>query len=171
MAHYVKNWDETKYALFSDDWKHRYLLGRRFQGGDSAPVLWCMLNPSKADASIDDATIRRVRGFSEDWGFKRFEVVNLYSLVETNAQDMLRVDFGQRIGPSNTMIQVQALQSAALVVVAWGANMEGEDAHWRAFIDLVHDYKHKPFCLGRTAAGHPKHPLRLARNTPLEPFE
>lgn len=174
------SWDGARYALFSKDGRHRYLLGRRPGGagglaggeiGEIGGVLWCMLNPSKASHEIDDATIRRVRGFSEDWGFASFEVVNLYSLIDTYPEDMLRQDFDRRIGPANVAVQERALARAELVVCAWGANMEGENAHWHAFVGRAIAADKQPFCLGRTAGGHPKHPLRLAKTTALEPFE
>lgn len=39
-------------AVLSDDGRHRYRLDRRW--GTGAPVVFIMLNPSTADASVDD---------------------------------------------------------------------------------------------------------------------
>ena len=49
--------DLLRTATISDDGVYRYRLGRRWD--DRSPVLFVMLNPSTADADIDDPTIRR----------------------------------------------------------------------------------------------------------------
>ncbi|MCA9851707.1 MAG: DUF1643 domain-containing protein, partial [Dehalococcoidia bacterium] len=49
-------------ASFSRDRRYRYELGRRWGLGPA--VTWVMLNPSTADATVDDPTIRRCIDFS-----------------------------------------------------------------------------------------------------------
>jgi len=95
-----------------------------------------MLNPSVADASADDPTIRRVRGFSESWGFGGFTVVNLFAEIQTNPAMM-----GQTcdpVGPENDDYIAQAAEGAKRIVCAWGAgvlpeHMSGPRRSWRCF--------------------------------------
>ena len=63
-------------AVISDCGKYRYVLER---DKGSNPLVFLMLNPSTADASLDDPTIRRCRRFSEDNGYTGIVVVNLYA--------------------------------------------------------------------------------------------
>lgn len=53
-------------ALFLPDHRYRYVLTRAWT--KKPKVMWIGLNPSIADASIDDPTIRRCSGFARDWG-------------------------------------------------------------------------------------------------------
>ena len=64
-------------ARLSDDGRFRYYLTRRW--GEGPALGWVMLNPSTADATTDDATIRRVLRFTEAAGYHALEVVNLYA--------------------------------------------------------------------------------------------
>ena len=67
-------------ALFSRDRTYRYRLGPRW--GDGAAVCFVLLNPSIADATKDDATVRRCIGFARSLGYGVLEVVNLYAPAE-----------------------------------------------------------------------------------------
>ena len=74
-------------AVISQDERHRYSLTRRW--GDGPRVCcWIMLNPSTADATTDDPTIRRCIGFTHAWGYDALTVVNLYAWRATDPADL-----------------------------------------------------------------------------------
>ena len=56
-------------ALFSRDRRFRYRLGRRW--GDGAAVCFVLLNPSTADETREDPTVRRCIGFARSLAFRR----------------------------------------------------------------------------------------------------
>ena len=150
-------------AELSPDGLYRYSLERRWlHVNDQAPyVLWVMLNPSIADALIDDPTIKRCIGFSYSWGFNRMIVTNLYAWRTTNPL-FLPHAFEDRRGPKYYEDTIGRWgEKASVVVCAWGANRFVGDP-----LPLCLDY-FDPQCLGRTKSGEPKHPLYLAADTPL----
>lgn len=55
---------------------YRYLLWREWNS-DRRTVSFIMLNPSRADAEVNDPTITRCINFAKFWGYGRLEVVNL----------------------------------------------------------------------------------------------
>ena len=78
----------NKAAILSDDGRYRYLLERQW---DERPrMAWCMLNPSTADANIDDQTIKRCIGFAKREGFGGIIVVNLMAFRATSPAMCLR---------------------------------------------------------------------------------
>jgi len=67
-------------AALSACGRYRYELTRQWgDDGVRGRVCWIMLNPSTADAEVDDPTIRKCIGFSKRWGFERMVVVNLFA--------------------------------------------------------------------------------------------
>ena len=130
---------------------YRYLLTRRIAEEDEGRrVLWVMLNPSTADASQDDPTIRRVLGFSRRWGYGWVEVVNLFALRATDPA-VLRTA-RDPVGPLNHAYIAEALHRTSDVVVAWGARPRRFDCAHR-------DAYRGAYCLGVTREGEPRHPL------------
>lgn len=162
-------------ADFSPCGRYRYRLWR--QRVELAPlrrVLFVMLNPSTADAVADDATIRKCRGFSERWGFERFDVANLFAWRATDPM-LLRLEQldGQDIvGPDNAVWLAQLAAKATKVVVAWGANAKLWAPYARKTCELLlaNNLRGQLFCLGTTADGQPCHPVRLAYSTELVTF-
>lgn len=57
---------------------YRYLLWREWDISNKT-VSFIMLNPSRADAQINDPTITRCINFALSWGYGRLEVVNLFA--------------------------------------------------------------------------------------------
>ena len=69
-------------GVFESVRMYRYVLTRSWAEGSM--VVWVMLNPSTADARVDDPTIRKVMGFSRRWGYAGCVVVNLFGLRATD---------------------------------------------------------------------------------------
>jgi hypothetical protein len=152
-------------AFLSNDGVYRYELTRTWGEGDR--LLWVMLNPSTADADLDDPTIRRVIGFSRAWGFSGAIVANLFALRSTDPK-VLRTH-PDPVGPANNGMLAQLALRAPFAVCAWGAHgwLHNRD---REVLALLESARCLPRCLGRTSSGAPKHPLYLAASTPLEPM-
>ena len=157
----------TADAWLSADEQYRYTLTRSW--GEGPTVAWCMLNPSTADASLDDPTIRRCIGFSKSWGAGRLVVVNRFALRATEPRDLL--GHPDPWGPLNVKAIHDTLAVSDTLVVGWGTfvkrlakrGMAGTDVFSIASALDVPTY-----CLGRTKDGYPKHPLYLGAGTALE---
>ena len=155
----------ASYADLSDCGTYRYTLGRRW--GDGPIVTFVMLNPSTADASEDDATIRKCRGFAERyWQAGGIHVVNLYAFKATKPPVMWAA-FRQGvdiIGPENDERLRSAFATAhgegSPVVFAWGANARGPRPDFVRIIAKAAGVQ--PLALATTKDGITGHPLMLA---------
>lgn len=165
-------------ATLSADGRYRYTLSRaivpRLGMGQFAagPVLFVMLNPSIADASIDDQTVRRCRYFATREGGTRLDVVNLYAYRARLPRDLVAMHAGGLDvtgGPEADRAIEDLAGSARLVIAAWGnrpARMPA-DVH-AARIEAVRVLAGGVFhCLGVTADGNPRHPSRLGNDAVL----
>lgn len=163
-----------KAARLSDDRVYRYTLMRRWDPWGPA-LRWVMLNPSVADASDDDPTIRRVMGFSKAAGYAACVVANLFALISTDPTWL--VTHPHPIGMENDYVLQGIAQGAqadgyqhgkeAIVVVAWGAKAPPDRV-----ASVVHQHLAgvKLMCLGTTKHGHPRHPLYVPSSQALEPW-
>ena len=76
--------DNYRYLLWRE-WNSSSTLDSRYNGGNLRNALsrktvsFIMLNPSRADAQINDPTITRCINFARSWGYGRLEVVNLFA--------------------------------------------------------------------------------------------
>ena len=108
-----------KTAKISPCGQYRYRLGRLWD--EDLPVcLWIMLNPSKADANVDDNTIRRCVGYSKGWGYGSIQVGNLFAWRTTYPKELYQAD--DPVGSENDRHLRDMLAEADLVVCGWGPN-------------------------------------------------
>lgn len=71
------NHNNSKGAEFSECRKYRYVLWRRWDWkGYGNQVMFIGLNPSTADETEDDPTIRRCIRFAKDWGYSGLLMMN-----------------------------------------------------------------------------------------------
>lgn len=145
-----------KHAIISPCSNYRYALWRRWSHGPQ--VLFVMLNPSTADATADDPTIRRCIGFAKAWGFGSLAVGNLFSF-RTVSPRILRQS-AEPIGKSNDLWLCKLKEESTMTIAAWGNHgtlrMRGHTV--RSQFGELHS-------LGLTKAGQPRHPLYVAANT------
>lgn len=144
-------------AQISEDGRYRYMLGRSWGAGHRARFI--MLNPSTADASQDDPTIRRCIGFARRWGLGGITVVNLYAYRATNPRELGDVE--DPVGPENDRWIRWAVAGPGPVVAAWGVH--GSPVRAGQVLRIAGDVE----CLGVTKAGAPRHPLYVRGDTEL----
>lgn len=160
----------TSSATIDATGRFRYVLRRSWAGG-AGSVLWIMLNPSTADATRDDPTIRRCTGFSKAWGYQKLVVVNLFALRATDPRALrlpepyTQDDVLSVVGPRNDEHIWAEAARATLAVAAWGNRGvlydRGEEIRER--IELLYH-------LGITKLGQPRHPLYVAADVIPKPL-
>ena len=145
-------------AVFSPCRTWRYSLTRAWDA-NLPRLCFIMLNPSTADADVDDATTRRVLRWAEDWGYGSYEAVNLFALLSVSPQKLKQVP--DPVGPVNDRAILRAVTAANLVVAAWGTHGTLFDRD-REVLRLLGV---RPlYCLHVTQKGHPGHPLYLTKS-------
>lgn len=148
---------ELRGAELSEDGVYRYVLWRRWDV-DKPRALFIMLNPSTADANVDDPTIRRCIGFAKAWGMGGIRVVNLYPFRATKPADLWRAERPRGIG--NLSYIDRAIDTSGIVVAAWGAH--AKEAQVNEVRELFYDLGVPVYALSVTKGGQPGHPLYIA---------
>lgn len=152
---------------FSADRIYRYTLWRRVPATFSFEprkyhgqvVQFVGLNPSTADETKNDPTIRKCIGFASRWGFSWLCMTNLFAYRATNPADML-AQYGNAIGEENDEWLTRCAADAGLIVAAWGTKggfMSRDKQVLKLLPNLV--------CLRKTKDGHPEHPLYVPYET------
>lgn len=154
-------------AVISDCGRYRYRLERTGLGGSRTACV-VMVNPSTADASADDATIRKVKGFAARHDIGRVIVVNQLAWRATDINDVRKaVD---PIGPENDKHIEQAVRDADIVIVAWGPVTKLPAYLRRRWLEverIIRRHRTAVHCLGTAKCGHPRHPLMTPYDMPL----
>jgi hypothetical protein len=153
-------------AVFDHDRTYRYLLTRIWDPS-KAPMVWVMLNPSTADAFVEDPTVRRLigpNGFAKKAG--GIVIVNLFALRSTNPA-VLR-HHPDPVGRYNDVFIRQATRMGR-VVAAWGA-AGIEHGRGPTVAASLTSAGVSLACLGTTSTGQPRHPLYVPGSAVLERF-
>lgn len=164
---------DDRAATLSDCGLYRYDLTRRWgHAGPCSTALFVMLNPSTADASEDDPTIRRCIGFAKREGCGGLAVVNLYALRSADPSILLR--YSDPFGPDNqaTIERWLADPSVYVAIAAWGSWWRNQRSRpMRLNVEqLAQQAGRHLYCLGTTKAGDPRHPLYVRADAPLQRF-
>ena len=149
-----------KSAVLSPCRRWRYSLTRDradWAVPESGYVMFIGLNPSTADETEDDPTIRRCLRFAADWGYTGLVMANLFAWRATDPADMKAA--ADPVGPDNDQHLVQLARGARVIVAAWGVHGThmGRDEVVKALPRIAGRLHH----LRLTKDGHPGHPLYL----------
>lgn len=141
-------------AVFNKDKTHRLYFEAETNLTDKRMVCFILLNPTAIKAG-GNATIHACKRFANHWGFGKFCIVNLYSILEPNPKMILQ--HPHPIHPENTGYIQRAALRADLIIAAWGNHPMAWDA---ATKQLPESSNLK--CVGINKSGNPRHPLRLS---------
>jgi hypothetical protein len=160
-------------AEFSPCRTFRYVLRRSWADGNC--IAFLMMNPSTADESINDATIRRCIGFAKRWGYGSLIILNLFSIRSPDPKEIAKsLD---PIGPDADSWIEKSLDGVTEVIAAWGCNQHLTTPALKqrpktVIANICSKYPDIPInCLGYRKDGAPRHPLMLAYETERTPFK
>ena len=108
---------------------------------------WIGLNPSIADETQLDPTLRRIRAFSAAWGYNGFIMTNLFGLVSTDPAQLYMVDDPARNSAGYCRMGV----------------VGGQENRCVAVLEMISGFG--LLCLKKTKEGYPNHPLYVAADT------
>jgi len=156
-------------AEISPDGKYRYDLRREWS--DRKPTLYfIMLNPSTADATLEDPTLRKCIGFAHRMDYGSVRLANLFAFRATRPSAMLKAS--DPIGPENDAklrrFIRDCISTKGTLVCAWGAHAPAYREE--AVKCLLREAEAKPQCFGRTKQGQPFHPLMLPWSAGLQSY-
>lgn len=158
-------------AVISACGMYRYVLTRQV-GAGTQTATFIMLNPSTADDSTDDPTIRRCSGFARQWGCGRLTVLNLFAFRAIHPSDLKRAK--EPVGPENwkwfeRILSGSPHKDSVPIICGWGVHGKhrGQDQVVLRWLDAL---SITPFALGVTKDGHPKHPLYVPYSVELIPL-
>lgn len=153
-------------AVFSRCGRYRYRLERAVGPGITAAYIG--VNPSRADATANDATIRKLIGFAPRHGIGHWLVGNVFAYAATDISDLRDCD--NPTGPGNDRHLKAICAEAELIVLGWGtlgklpATLRN---HHKRVLRIVARSGQSLHCWGKTQDGQPRHPLMLPYNSPL----
>lgn len=145
-------------AELSNCGKYRYSLLRKWDNRRACFVA-VLLNPSIADAYVDDPTIRKLIGFGQRWGYGSVLVLNLFAVRATDPREMLAAS--DPVGPMNTFENLKhkiAESGAAFVLAGWGKHAGERGVTAKRELPFLH-------YLRLNKDGSPEHPLYVPYDT------
>ncbi len=160
-------------AAFSECGRFRHWLSRDWRSksvaDDREPyALFVGMNPSTAEANIDDPTVRKEMAITERLGFYRYIKTNVMDYRATSPKALLAAGV-QPCSDLNRQTIRRLAERASTIILCHGRLHKKLRRYGDAVLSDLRGYK--LWCLGRNDDGSPKHPLYLAGNTPLELYQ
>lgn len=149
---------QYRYTLWRDFPVQNWLTGAAMNSESYLMVIG--LNPSTADETKDDPTIRRCVGFAKLWGFGALCMTNLFAWRDTKPENMMAVTWP--VGAENDHYLLQSAEGAGMIMAAWGKHGSHNGRACDA-LRLLNGFQIK--CLKKNKDGSPMHPLYVAADT------
>lgn len=162
----------SRSAVISKCGLYRWRLDRDTGIGGLVALL-LGVNPSIADANIDDHTIRKDLGFARRLGWSHIIKGNLFAYRATDIAALRSLDLHTAVGPENDAYLIEMMKEADVVVAAWGPTAKLPShlrQRWRRVVSMAEHYKVDLQCFGTALDGQPRHTLMLPYSTDLVPW-
>lgn len=157
-------------ALLSSDRLYRYTL-ERIWDPDRPRCAFIGLNPSTADESQLDPTLRRCVRFADGWGYGSFVMLNVFAFRTTDWRGLKMAR--DPVGSANwTWLRAktkEVVEQGGIVVCCWGTHVK-DVRGGRTLALSIRDLLAKPYVIRTTLSGFPEHPLYLPSNLEPEPW-
>lgn len=172
------NLNDLKLANFSPCRRWRYTLSRIFpldllQRGDRSNqfIQFIGLNPSTADETTDDNTIRLCMGYGARWGFGGMVMTNLFAWRDTDPRKMKLVE--EPVGQHNDAHLFEVANFAGLILCCWGNHGSHLNRAEKVLSILTSTdaLRRKLHHIGMTSEGQPRHPLYLKKDLQPTPMD
>lgn len=156
-------------ATFSvPDRLYRYTLPRIVSDHTLPPmhVVFIGLNPSTADETKDDATIRKLRGFVRRWQYSAMQMLNIFAYRSTDPYVLKSALDPVGANNDETLRREVSHPSAGLIVACWGRHGALFD-RGQYVLAMLRQIGRPIHCFGLNKDGSPVHPLYQRDETPL----
>ncbi|WIY54367.1 DUF1643 domain-containing protein [Devosia sp. YIM 151766] len=157
-------------VVMSEDGRYRQVMRRWL--GDAFPeryILFIGMNPSTADANVDDPTCAREWTFARREGFSGMVKCNVGDYRATMPKMLVQPGI-VAVSPANIPAIRDAAAGAAKVVLCHGRLNKALAPAGREIVNALRADGHDLWCFGTNADGSPRHPLYLRADTPLVRF-
>lgn len=155
-----EGWDRG--AEFSECRRYRYALWRIWDTS-KAPVMFIGLNPSTADESEDDNTIKSVIRIAQSNGYGGVYMMNAFPFISTNPDDLK--NFANTAKNDHMLYEVA--KKCDNIIFAWGdfdiVKILGRD------VELIGMFP-EALALKQNKSGSPAHPLYIKSDTVPKKF-
>ncbi|PTW44887.1 DUF1643 domain-containing protein [Rhodovulum kholense] len=158
-------------AVFSPCGRYRTRLERDWtpEGQPARTILFCGMNPSTADALVQDNTCAKETRRAAVLGFTRYLKGNVLDYRVTNPKDLPK-DPALACSPENLPAILAMAAEAEVVVMAYGRLHPRYAGVVDGIVAALRDSGRPLFCFGKNQDGSAKHPLYLRNDAPLLPF-
>mgnify|MGYP000368458646 CR=1 FL=1 len=155
-------------AVFSECGQYRLRLDREVDlfGGPTAALIG--VNPSKANGTENDATIRKDIGFAKRFGWSHIIKGNEFAWCATDVRELAYVD--DPVGSENDAYLRQIMAEADIIVPCWGPLAKVPKrfrSRWLEVVGIADELSKPLWCIGTVADGQPRHTLMTPYTTPL----
>ena len=162
----------TASAILSECRRYRYYLQRSWHP-TRGRLVFIMLNPSTADETTNDATIRVCMGRAAAMGLGGVDVVNLFALRSRDPEALYTYECMPVSEPGdpykNDGIIERVARHASMVICAWGKH--GEHLHrGRIVLQRLRELGVSTHALKVNLDGSPAHPLRIPYSRSPTPY-
>lgn len=160
-------------AMMDSSRRNRYSLTREVADASCGgrPILFCGYNPSTADETADDPTLRRETGFTRALNGDYLIKVNLltYRATDPNEIDFAEAERAFEENVSRVAdLATLTLQAGGTIIAVWGVpkgpkNIQALAAEAASMLTDENQFGLRWQSFEITKHGHPKHPLYLRK--------